>query len=93
MGLAERLILALTNRGGLVFDPYLGAGTTAATAVMCERRAAGSDIAAEYLHIALERVQQAAQGTLPYRQMNKPVYKPDPSSTLASPPPEWQKKR
>lgn len=93
VGLAERLILALTNPGDLVFDPYLGAGTTAATAVLCDRRAAGADIEADYLKIALERVQQAAQGTLPYRPMNKPVYEPNPESSQATPPPEWDKKR
>ncbi len=90
IGLAERLILALTNPYDLVLDPYLGAGTTAAAAVMRERRAAGSDTTASYLETARHRVEQAFEGTLPYRDMNKPVYEPDPNTSVASIPLEWQ---
>ena len=89
VGLVERLILALTNPGDLVFDPYIGSGTTAAAAVLHERRVAGADIDADYLATAADRVEQSAQGTLPMRAMNKPVYKPDPNTSIASIPDEW----
>ena len=90
IGLVERLILALTNERDLVVDPYLGVGTTAATAVMRDRRVAGSDIEDAYLKIAKERCIQAFRGVLPYRQMNKSVYEPDPNNKLASVPKEWE---
>lgn len=90
LGLVERLILALSNEGDLVIDPYLGVGSTAAAAVMRGRRAAGADIVEAYLKIARMRVSSAFEGDLPYRPMNKPIYKPDAESKLASPPAEWQ---
>jgi DNA modification methylase len=90
VGLVERLILSLTNPGDLVFDPYVGSGTTAAAAVLRGRRAAGADIDADYLAIAAERVQQAAQGTLPLRDMNKPLHTPDPNTAVANIPDEWR---
>lgn len=76
IALIERLILALTEPGDLVVDPYVGVGTTVAAAVLTERRGAGADTMAEYIDIARQRVQQAAAGTLPYRPMNKPIYDP-----------------
>ncbi len=90
VGLVERLILALTNPGELVFDPYIGSGTTAAAAVLHGRRAAGADIDADYLATAAERVQLAAQGTLPFRAMNKPIHTPNPNTAVATVPDEWR---
>jgi adenine-specific DNA-methyltransferase len=72
--LVERLVLALTNEGDLVLDPYIGVGTTAAAAVRHQRRAAGADIVPEYIAIARQRVQLAALGLLRTRPMNRPVY-------------------
>lgn len=89
VGLIQRLVLGLTNPGDLVVDPYVGSGTAVATAVMQGRRAAGADTEQRYLEIAQWRVEQALQGVLPYREMNKPVYKPNPSNRLASLPDEW----
>ena len=89
VGLVERLILALTNEGNLVVDPYLGAGTTVATAVMRKRRGAGSDIDESYINIARERCVQAFCGVLPYREMNKSIYEPNGNNKLASVPEEW----
>lgn len=78
--LVERLVLALTNPGDLVFDPYIGVGTTAVAAVLHDRRAAGADIIAEYIDIANERVVSAINGLLPHRPMGRPIYKPEGSS-------------
>lgn len=89
IGLVERLVLALTNPRDLVLDPYIGSGTTAAAAIMHERRAAGADTEADYIEIARYRIEQAFDGTLPYRDMNKPVYEPDPNTSVASVPGEW----
>lgn len=89
IGLVERLILALTNKGDLVVDPYVGVGSTTAAAVIRNRRAAGSDTDPHYLEIALQRAKQAHNGDLPYRDMNKPIYTPDPNTSVASLPEEW----
>lgn len=80
--LVERLVLALTRRGDLVLDPYMGVGTTPAAAVVHGRRAAGAEIVPEYVKIARERVAQAVSGTLPARPRSRPVYVPSPNSPL-----------
>jgi site-specific DNA-methyltransferase (adenine-specific) len=41
--LLERLILALSDPGDLIVDPYAGSGTTLAVAQRCKRRAIGID--------------------------------------------------
>jgi adenine-specific DNA-methyltransferase len=90
LGLVERFVLGMTNPGDLVFDPYLGSGTTTAAAAMRGRRGAGSDTDADYLAIARERVEQAFSGDLPYRDVNKPLHQPDPNTAVASRPDEWE---
>lgn len=43
IGLVERLVLALTNQGDAVLDPYLGVGSSVIAALKNERRAYGCD--------------------------------------------------
>ncbi len=75
--LVERLVLALTNKGDLVVDPYLGVGSTACAAVLHDRRTAGAEILSEYLDIARNRITAALEHRLPRRPITKPIYKPD----------------
>ncbi|MCC6125049.1 MAG: site-specific DNA-methyltransferase [Pirellulales bacterium] len=84
--LPERLILALTKKGDLVLDPYLGAGTTAVAAIMHARRVAGSDLVISYLKIARQRIKDVANGRLRYRPLGKPVYIPEPNTALTTSP-------
>jgi adenine-specific DNA-methyltransferase len=74
--LVERLVLALTNEGDLVVDPYMGVGSTAVAAVKHGRRSAGADIVEEYIEIARTRVALAAAGLLRTRPMDRPIYEP-----------------
>ncbi|MBN1399408.1 MAG: site-specific DNA-methyltransferase [Anaerolineae bacterium] len=90
VALVERLILALSNKGDLVVDPYIGVGTTAVAAVRQGRRAAGADIEARYIKIAKERLEAAWSGSLRVRPLNKPVYEPHTNTTLTQVPDEWQ---
>ena len=78
----ERLILALTNEGDLVVDPFLGVGTTAVAAILHRRRAAGADVHQNYLAIARQRITAAANGNLPRRPFGKPVSQPRPNTPL-----------
>lgn len=84
--LPERFILALSRRGDLVVDPYLGAGTTAVAAVMHGRRAAGSDLVQAYLNLARQRLLAVAAGNLRYRPLGTPVYVPRPNTPLTTSP-------
>ena len=74
--LVERLVLSMTDPGDMVFDPYVGVGSTVIAALMHDRVAYGCDIDQEYIDIALDRIQQLQAGTLRTRAMGKPVYDP-----------------
>lgn len=87
--LVERLVLALTNAGDLVVDPYLGVGSAACAAVIHGRRAAGSDTCPEYISIARERVRLALSGKLRRRPLGRPVYQPSPNDRIARRPANW----
>lgn len=76
VGLVERLVLSLTNKGQNVLDPYLGVGSTAIAALKNGRNAYGCDIMQEYVDIAEDRIAQLRSGELRIRPMNKPVYEP-----------------
>jgi adenine-specific DNA-methyltransferase len=74
--LVERLVLSLSERGDVVFDPYMGVGSTVVGAFLHGRTGMGCDVIKEYVDIARERIRQARNGTLKTRPMNKPVYDP-----------------
>ena len=80
--LVERFVLALTQPGDLVVDPYLGVGTTACAAVIHGRLAAGAELVERYAAIARTRIRLAARGALRTRPMDRPVYVPRPDSAL-----------
>lgn len=84
--LIERLVLSMTEQGGLVIDPYMGVGSALCAAVRRGRRAAGAEIVEDYLNIAHERVVAAWNGDLRVRPMGKPVYVPGKNSKVAMPP-------
>ena len=75
--LIERLVLALTNEGDWVLDPFIGVGTTAIAALMHGRRAIGAEIMPEYVAVARERIRLAEEGKLRIRPMERPVYDPN----------------
>ena len=74
--LIERLVLALTNPGDWVVDPFIGVGSTAIAAILHGRKAAGADIIEEYIKIAKQRIELLLRGKLKLRPMGKPIYKP-----------------
>lgn len=74
--LVERLVLSLTNPGDVVFDPYMGVGSSVVAAAMHDRVGYGCDVVQEYVDTAWDRVHALRAGTLKTRPMNKPVYDP-----------------
>ena len=70
VALIERLILALTNSGDLVVDPYLGSGTTAIAALLHGRKCAGAEKIPRYQEIIQKRVKAFECETLKYRSLN-----------------------
>lgn len=59
--LVAKLILASSNKGDLVFDPFLGSGTTAVTAKKLGRNFLGIEREKEYAAIALKRLEMATK--------------------------------
>lgn len=84
--LIERLVLALTNPGDWVLDPYMGVGTSAIASLMHGRKSIGAEIVHEYIQIALDRIHLAEIGELKIRPMERPVY--DPDNDVANLPPK-----
>ena len=54
--LLERIVLASSNVGEIVFDPFMGSGTTALVAKKHNRHYLGCEINPEYLEICKKRL-------------------------------------
>jgi len=87
--LVERLVLALTNEGDWVIDPFMGVGSSLLAGVLNNRRCAGVDIVKRYCDIAYQRLLDALNGKLKRRPLGKPIYKPSGREKVARPPEEW----
>ncbi|TET63462.1 site-specific DNA-methyltransferase [Candidatus Bathyarchaeota archaeon] len=87
--LVERLVLALTNEGDVVFDPFVGVGSSIIAAILHNRKGVGVDKERQYTDIAFERITKALKGTLRKRPLGKPVWRPKGTEKVARTPPEW----
>lgn len=88
--LVERCILALTNPGDWVLDPFSGVGSALVAAVKNERKAIGAEKEKEYYKITTDRIKQYYDGTLKYRPLGTPVYKPSGKDKVSRYPDEWK---
>lgn len=88
--LVERCVLALTNEGDWVFDPYMGVGSSLIAALMHDRRAMGCEKEETYVEIARKRILDYFNGTLRYRPLGKPVYQPTGKEKISQIPQEWK---
>lgn len=57
--LAEDHILSWSQEGDIVYDPFMGSGTTAKMAMLNNRHYIGSEISKEYYDIIIERLNHA----------------------------------
>jgi adenine-specific DNA-methyltransferase len=74
--LIERLVLSMTRENDWVLDPFLGTGTSIIAAIRHHRRGAGAETQPAYVALAHRRIEQAIDGTLQTRPMNRPIYDP-----------------
>ncbi|MER8280476.1 DNA-methyltransferase [Acinetobacter baumannii] len=91
--LIERFVLALTNEGDSVLDPFGGVGSSAIAALNRDRKATLIERDTNYLAIAKDRVEQLENGTLKIRPLGKPVHKPTGKEKVAQVPEQWKEKQ
>ena len=58
MDLVNRLVLGFSNEQDIVFDPFVGSGTTIESCIKNNRHCIGFEICKEYCDIAVQRIQQ-----------------------------------
>lgn len=74
VALAERLVLALTNKGGVVFDPFCGSGSAGVAAAIHSRRFWGADTEEAYVALARRRLAEALRGSARYRPHDREIF-------------------
>jgi len=87
--LVERCVLALTDEGSWVLDPFAGVGSTVIGSIKNNRNAIGIEKENEYCQIANKRIEDLKEGRLKIRPINKPIHKPTGKDKVAQIPEEW----
>ena len=87
--LAERCVLAFSQSGEIVLDPFVGAGTTIIAALKAGRKAIGIDKSAEYISLTEDRVSDLHEGRLRLRPSGAAVQEPRTTDSLAQIPAQW----
>lgn len=90
--LVERCILALTNEGDWVFDPYMGVGSSIIAALKHDRKAVGCEREIKYMDEAISRTYAYFDGTLKIRPLGKTIHVPTGRERVAQIPDEWKEK-
>lgn len=87
--LIERCVLALTNEGDWVLDPFGGVGSSLIAAIKNERRGMVIDREKQYIDETIDRVKAFQNGTLKVRPLGKPAHKPTGKEKVAQVPQAW----
>lgn len=82
--LIQRLILALTNKDDVVFDPYAGVHSSGCAAALLDRKYLGSELDKSYSKEGLKRVINAVDRKLVYRE-GKGIMNPNESEFSVMP--------
>jgi site-specific DNA-methyltransferase (adenine-specific) len=72
VALLERILLASTNEGDVVLDPFSGSGTTALAAIRTKRSFIGVEIDKKWIHVSKQRLQEFSGGELRFSRSNQP---------------------
>ncbi len=87
--LVERCVLALTDEGDWVLDPFAGAGSALLAGLIHGRRVIGCETVPEYVALARERMSALYSGTLRVRPLGRRVHQPSGREKVSRRPPEW----
>lgn len=86
IALVQMAIRSLTPINGVVFDPFIGSGSTAVAAIIEKRRFVGAEINKEYYKIAKSRCIDALNNRIKFRPIDKPIFKPSLTTAVAQDP-------
>lgn len=89
--LVERFVLACTNEGDQVFDPFGGSGSSVIASVKHNRVGTMCEINEDYVKIAQDRVIAFQEGKLKTRELCKEVYQPTGKEKVSQIPVEWKR--
>lgn len=62
ISLVERCILASTETGDFIFDPFCGSGTTGVAALLTGRRFCGTEMDEEFIELSIRRIEDVLGG-------------------------------
>lgn len=88
--LVQRCVLALSNQGDWVLDPYSGVGSSLIAALMHDRRAMGCEKEIGYIELTKERIKSYYSGDLRIRPLGKPVHRPSGREKVSQIPESWR---
>lgn len=87
--LVERCILALSNEGDIIYDPFAGVASSLIGALKNNRIAYGTELNPDYVKIGLERIKLLSDDKLITRPIYQKIYVPKPTDKVAMRPKEW----
>ena len=88
--LVERCVLALSNEGDCVYDPFAGVGSTLIAALKNNRMAMGSEREQQYVDIGRERIKLLEKDSLKTRPIYQAIYQPKATDKIVQMPEEWK---
>jgi site-specific DNA-methyltransferase (adenine-specific)/modification methylase len=56
--LVDKIVTLFSNQGDLIYDPFMGTGTTAVSCIKNKRNWIGSEISSKYCGITKERIKK-----------------------------------
>lgn len=87
--LAERCVLAFSNVGDVILDPFCGVGSTACASAFHDRTFIGFETNSGYVEIARSRVSNAIDGTLKFRRIGTMIVEEPEEVQAKKYPSEW----
>ncbi len=88
--LVERCVLALSNAGDIVYDPFAGVGSSLIAALKNNRKAYGTEWEQEYVNTGLHRIEKLRKDELKTRPIYQKIWQPSTTDKIAQIPLEWR---
>lgn len=89
VGLAHRLVRALSKKNQIVFDPFSGVASTGVAALLASRRFLGAEPKKSYVKIGMQRLNDTLDTSVQYRPAEQEIYVPKPTDKVAQRPREF----